>query len=370
MQVTNLKLINFRNYDLLNISFSKKRNIFFGENGSGKTNILEAIYVLALTKSFRTINDKILIKTKTKNLKIEGEILEKNKRKYFLEICEDGKKVKINSKKILKLSEYISNINVVLFSPDDFKLIKDTPNVRRKLLNVDIIQFDNEYLSLLNKYNKTLKHRNSYLRTMYLNSMADKEYLDILTSNLIDIGLKIYEKRSFFLNKINNIINKKYYQITKIDSLKLDYVSEFKNLDKEKLLKKYNNNLSKDLAFGKTTIGIHHDDYKFILKKVNIKEYGSEGQQKNAVISYKLSLIDLFVEEKKRVPILLLDDLFSELDIKKINNIIKLLRKRVQIFITTTELENLNEKLIKNSKIFKIKNGKVEVLQDESWVYR
>lgn len=365
MQVTNLKLTNFRNYDFLNLSFAKK-NIFFGENGAGKTNILESIYVLALTKSFRTINDKILIKTKSNNLKIEGEILDKSKRKYYLEITDLGKNVKINQKKISKLSEYISNITVVLFSPDDFKIIKDTPNVRRRLLNVDIIQFDKEYLGLLNKYNKTLKHRNSYLRTMYINNLADKEYLNILTDNLIEIGLKIYRKRKEFLNKINNFLDKKYYKITKIENLKIEYLSEYKNLEKEKLKDKYNNSLSKDLAFGKTTIGIHHDDYKFIFKKANIKDYGSEGQQKNAIIAYKLSLIDLFMAEKGKIPILLLDDLFSELDAKKINNIINLLKKRVQMFITTTELEVLSKKLISNSKIFKLKNGKVEVVQDEA----
>lgn len=365
MQVTNLKLINFRNYDLLNLSFAKK-NIFFGENGSGKTNILEAIYVLALTKSFRTINDKVLIKNKAKHLKIEGEISEKSRKKYLLELNEIGKTVKINNKKSSKLSEYIANIAVVLFSPDDFKIIKDTPNVRRRLLNVDIIQFDKEYINLLNKYNKTLKHRNSYLRTMYLNNLADKEYLDVLTNSLIDIGLKLYEKRKDFLSRINKLLANKYYKITKIEDLKIEYISEYKNSDKKELQDKYKKSLSKDMAFGKTNIGIHHDDYKFIFKKNNIKDYGSEGQQKNAILAYKLSLIDLFIEEKNKVPILLLDDLFSELDIKKINNIINLLKKRVQIFITTTELEGLNKKLMVNSKIFKIKDGKVEVVQDET----
>ncbi len=365
MQVINLKLTNFRNYDLLNLSFAKK-NIFFGENGSGKTNILEAIYVLALTKSFRTINDRVLIRTKAKNLKIEGEILEKSKKKFLFELSELGKTVKINNKKVAKLSEYIANVAVVLFSPDDFKIIKDTPNVRRRLLNVDVIQFNKEYLGLLNKYNKTLKHRNSYLRTMYLNSLADKEYLDILTDNLIDIGLKIYDKRKEFFSKINQFLDKKYYKITKIEGLKLDYLSEYKNLNKKELQDKYKKSLSKDLAFGKTNIGVHHDDYKFIFRKNNIKDYGSEGQQKNAILAYKLSLIDLFMEDKGKIPILLLDDLFSELDIKKINNIINLLKKRVQIFITATELEGLNQKLMANSKVFKIKNGKVEVIQDEA----
>ncbi len=370
MQITNLKLTNFRNYQALNIAFSKKKNIFYGDNGSGKTNILEAIYVLALTKSFRTINDKVLIKSKSKELKIEGEVLDNYKRKYFIELSEEGKKVKINQKKVLKLSEYISNINTVLFSPDDFRLIKDTPAIRRKMLNVDIIQLDKEYLTLLNKYNKTLKHRNCYLRTMYLNGLADQSYLDIITNNLITIGLEIYNKRKAFLEDVNSYISNKYSKITKISDLKIDYASEYKNCSKEKLKEKYKKSLVKDMAFGKTTIGVHHDDYRFLLKKSNIKDYGSEGQQKNAIIAYKLSLIEVFHKQKGKIPILLLDDLFSELDIKKINNIIGLLKKRVQVFITTTELDKLNSKLIKDSKIFKITNGKVEVEQDETWVYR
>lgn len=366
MQITNLTLVNFRNYEFLDLSFSKKRNILFGDNGSGKTNILEAIYVLALTKSFRTINDKVLLKSKSKEFKIEGEILDSNKRKYSVELTDVGKKVKINKNKIQKLSEYISNINIVLFSPDDFRLIKDAPSVRRKLLNVDIIQLDREYLILLNKYNKTLKQRNSYLRTMFTNSMADKEYLDILTESLIDTGLQIYIKRKTFLDKINNYITSKYFKITKIDNMRIDYASEYKNMDKMKLIAKYKNNLSKDMAFGKTIFGIHHDDYKFIFKKVNIRDFGSEGQQKNAIIAYKLSLLELYKTEKGKNPILLLDDLFSELDIKKISNILKLLKKRVQVFITTTELNKLNNNILVDSKIFKIKDGKVEVFQDET----
>jgi len=370
MQITNLKLANFRNYSTLNINFSKKKNIFYGENGSGKTNILEAIYVLALTKSFRTINDKVLIRSKTKEVKIEGEVFDNYKRKYFVEINDQGKKVKINQKKILKLSEYISNINIILFSPDDFRLIKDTPTVRRKLLNVDIIQLDREYLILLNKYNKTLKHRNCYLRTMYVNGLADQSYLDVITNNLIDMGLEIYNKRKAFFDQINNYIPEKFFKITKVKDLRIDYISEYKNYSKEKLKEKYKSSITKDMAFGKTTIGIHHDDYRFIFKKSNIKDYGSEGQQKNAVIAYKLSLIEVFRKQKGKTPILLLDDLFSELDVKKINNIINLLKKRVQVFITATELDRLNEKLISDSKVFKITNGKVEVEQDEAWVYR
>ena len=194
MQITNLKLTNFRNYNLLNLNFSNRLNIFYGDNGSGKTNILESIYVLALTKSFRTINDKNIIKNAEVKTKVEGEILDKRKIKYSIEISSDGKKVKINNNNILKLSDYISSINVVLFNPNDLDMIKTTPSFRRKCLNMDLSQLDNSYLKLLNTYNKILKQRNSYLKTMYINSLAQEDYLNILTDNLIEIGEKnIYQ---------------------------------------------------------------------------------------------------------------------------------------------------------------------------------
>lgn len=366
MQIRKLELYNFRNYDNLKLNFSDNINLIFGNNGVGKTNLIEAIYVLAITKSFRTKNEKILIKDNTLESYIEGEIHSKKTTKYKIILSANGKKAKINNVIKSKLSDYISNVNVILFNPDDLLIIKDTPNFRRKFLNCEISQLNNEYLNLLNKYNVILKNRNFYLRTMYINKMADKNYLDLLTKKLIESGLKIFEYRKNYIEDINENLAKYYKKISTKDGLKIRYLSDYNKQNEEQIFNKYKKTLEKDIVLGKTQIGIHHDDYFFSLLSKNLKEYGSEGQKKNAIIALKMAEIDIFKKRKQEYPILILDDLFSALDKRKINNIIKLLKKKVQVFITVTDLANLQEKLLANSKIYKITNGKVEECKNES----
>ncbi len=363
MQIQKLKITNFRNYDHLEMNFSKKVNIIFGKNGCGKTNLVESIYFLALTKTFRSINDKIIIKDGTNKSIIEGEIIKNQKKEFYkLQIDENGKTVTINKIKIKALSDYISKINIVLFNPNDLKTIKDTPSLRRKNLNVDLSQLDNEYLKNLNDYNRVLKQRNNYLRTLYINRTASLEYLNIITDKLIQIGQKINNNRNAFFEEVNNTIANNYQKICNLSDLKIKYISDFNNISDDKLKEKYKKSIEKDIILGKTQIGIHHDDYRYLLNKKDLKEYGSEGQQKNAIISYKLSALNIFFNKNKTYPILILDDLFSELDNQKINNILKLLKKRVQVFITVTDLNKVSEKLLQNCKIIEIKKGKAEVI--------
>ena len=186
MQIRNLKLLNFRNYESLNLDFYHGKNIIYGKNGMGKTNLVEAIYVLSLTKSFRGSSDKVLIKSNEDVLKIVGIINDNIDNTYQIVINKQGKKVKINNNLCKKISEYISKINVILFNPDDLKFIKESPGVRRNYLNIDMSSFDNDYLIYLSNYNKVLKQRNSYLKTMYVNANSSSEYLDILTDKLIN----------------------------------------------------------------------------------------------------------------------------------------------------------------------------------------
>lgn len=352
-------MYNFRNYETLSLDFSNKQNIIIGPNGSGKTNIVEAIYVLALTKSFRGSLDKVLIRNGAKEMSIEGTIKDKMNHKYRLMLSENGKVVKIDNNKIPKLSQYISKINVVLFTPEDVNIIKNAPSSRRNLLNIEISQLNNEYLHLLNEYNKILKQRNAFLKLMYVNNLASPDYLWILTDKLIDTGLKISKYRQDFIDNINKYYDKLNYDITRKKGLKVSYISSFKNKTKEELLKRYKYYLDKDIVIGKTNIGIHHDDIVFSLNGNNLKDYGSEGEQKNAIICFKLAEIEIFIKEKKIYPILILDDLFSELDSHKINNILKKLNKNLQIFITTTDLKNINTKILNNCTVFEIKNKKV-----------
>jgi len=365
MKIHHLKLLNFRNYEKMEVSFSPKYNIIFGNNGSGKTNLVESIYVLALTKSFRGTVDKILLMNSKDVCRIEGEVSDKYTNKYKLILKDGGKKVKINNTKVDKLSDYISQISVVLFNPDDLRFIKDSPTIRRKAINLEISQINNSYLKNLNMYNKLLKQRNSYLKTTNINANSSSEFLTILTNKLVDYGEKIYESRRKYINLLNQKIGELYNSICGIQDLKLEYISDYKDFDKDKILKKYQDNLNRDIILGKTTIGIHHDDIKFKLEGYNIKDYGSEGQQKNAIIAYKLTELEIFYQIRGNYPILILDDLFSELDRFKINNILNLINDDIQTFITTTEIDKINDNVLSNSKLFEVVDGYVREVNYE-----
>ena len=359
MEIVNLKLTNFRNYEKFDITFNSRLNLIYGNNGMGKTNLVEAICVLALTRSFRAVVDKNLILKDKNVLKIEGNVKNDYVNNYKVIISNEGKKVKINNTKVPKISDYISKINIVIFSPEDLKIIKDTPSIRRKNINIEISQINVSYLQNLNSYNKILKQRNAYLKTMAINSNTSSEYLEILTKKLIEYGIKIYNERKKYYELINSHIKKFYESITGNSNLEVKYISDYDNVDLKKLEENYKKSLKKDLFVGKTTLGIHHDDLEFYLNNMNLKIYGSEGQQKNAIIALKLSEIEIIKEIKGNYPILILDDLFSELDKEKINNIVKLLNENIQTFITTTNIENIDKKLINNCKVINIEDGKI-----------
>lgn len=360
MKILNLKLLNFRNYEKLELSFNPSKNIIIGQNGMGKTNIVEAIYVLALTKSFRGSKEEVIIKNNTDLTRIEGTVQTNYKNDYKVIIRNNSKKVKINNTNIDRLTDYLSNINVVLFTSEDLKLIKDTPNTRRKLITIELSQFSNDYLKILTYYNKVLKQRNSYLKTLYLNGNASLEYLNILTDQLIELGLKVYSFRQNFIDDINYYVSKNYKKIAGKDGLILNYKSDFAGKTKEDLVKMYKKEKDRDIVLGKTNIGIHRDDFDFCLNGYSLKDYGSEGEQKNAIISLKMGEIEIFKEKKGDIPILILDDLFSELDEEKINNILDFISDDIQTFVTTTELDKISDKLKLNSKVFRVDNGIVK----------
>ena len=361
MKIESINLVNFRNYEKLNIEFDNFINIFYGKNGSGKTNLIEAIYLLSLTKSFRISNDKFLIRKENMKTKVRGNIRKNGDlSEYTVEISNDGKSVEIDNNKVEKISDYVSRINIILFNPVDTRLIDDAPVERRKLLNIEISQLYKEYLIVLANYNKILKQRNFYLRSMYVNGNNDTNYLDILTKKLIEYGCLIAKYRKEFIENINKYITDIYASIFKSGELKIKYVSSYKNKTGAELLKNYQKNYQKEMEIGKTLIGVHHDDIAFVIDNNNLKEWGSEGQRKNAIISFKLAEINVIKDLKKYYPILILDDLFSELDKEKITNILKLLNNEVQTFITTTEINKIDKRVIKDAKKFKVDNGTVK----------
>lgn len=360
MEIKDIKLLNFRNYEELKITFSSKTNIIYGKNGMGKTNLIEAIYMLAVTKSFRFGPEDVVIK-KGKNIaKVEGTIKDNITNNYKLIISNAGKRLKINNNRITKMSDYITRINVILFNPDDLKIIKDTPMTRRRLLNIEISGINSIYVTLLTSYNKVLKQRNYYLKALNKKNIYQNDFLIILTEQLIDIGLKIVEIRKKFIQNINSYISDIYFKITCKGQLSINYKSEFHGKTKEQLLNLYIKNISREINMGKTLFGPQHDDYEFIIDKEPVKEFSSVGEQKNSVIAFKLAEIKNIEHELHKKPILILDDLFSELDKEKINNILNLIDNELQTFITTTEIDNVDKKLLSQSRIYHVYNAYIK----------
>ena len=363
MRIEHLKLTNFRNYSSLEIDFHKNVNIFIGDNGKGKTNILESIYVLSLTKTNRYGIEDNLIKFNEECAKIEGLIKNNNLiKKQEIKFSKNKKQIFINNKEMRRIKDYISNFCVISFTPNDLEIVKGSPNIRRNIINIDISQLHNNYISFLNEYNQIIKIRNEYLKKMNLDGNSDIRYLEVINQKMIDIGIKIYEYRYDFFIKINDILPKIFKKLTNLDGLAIKYDSSI-DCNLEKIRSNYKSKLKKnfklELMQGVTLVGPHRDDFSFDLSGMDMKNFASQGQQRIAIIAFKIAEVYLFKEELGEYPVLLLDDIFSEIDSKKRNKIIKYLLKDIQSIITTTDINDINEDLIKDAKIFKVNNNKV-----------
>ncbi len=366
MRIKRLSLTQFRNYKRLQLDFSESLNIIIGENAVGKTNILEAIEVLALTKSHRT-NDKNLILENKSLARIKGVVVvDKIVRNLEIELQEDSKKIKINSTAIAKLSDYIASLNVIVFSPDDIEIIKGSPSIRRNLLNVELSQISKQYLVVYNQFNKLLKTRNEYLKILYTNHLADQDYFQILTEKMIEKEILIYTMRKQYIDKINESIAPIFQDIHSDFSLQIHYEpsvvfsSYEEDVMKEELKKVYQKNQQKEQSYGMTLYGPHRDDFSMYLDEKNLKIYGSQGQQKAAILAYKLACIPIFLEKTGTKPVLLLDDVFSELDVKKQNKLLKYIGKDIQSILTTTDVKQIRKSLLEQATIFQVASGTVE----------
>lgn len=365
MILRKIRLINFRNYKKLSLNLDKKINIFIGDNAQGKTNILESIYFLALTKSYRTVDQNLIRKEETV-AKVNGEIKDKSiYRSMSVEISKDSKIVRINNNEVKKISDYITNLNVILISPEDISIIQGTPAERRNFLNIELSQLSRNYIKKYNEFNKLLKIRNNYLKMLYKSSNTDRRYLDSVTDNLIEREVDIYKERKMFIDKINERITQIFENITGKKNFKVKYETnvEFSEFtDKcisDTLKERYNRNYMKEVENGMTLYGPHRDDLSFTLDNDDIKLYGSQGQQKVATIALKLSEIDIFKEVKDSYPIILLDDIFSELDTKSRNKLIGYINRDIQVVITSNDTKGLNKKFLDIAKISKVVNGNV-----------
>ena len=362
MKIVNLKLCNFRNYDKLEISFNNRLNIIIGNNAQGKTNILEAIYFLSITKSIFSVNDKNCIKFNNLFSRIDGNIEYDSgvKKKLAIILNENYKKLLLNDNEIKKHSDFIGIFKTIIYNPDNIKLIKDAPVNRRKFLNIEISQLYGKYISLLNEFNIVLKQRNEYLKCIKVGK-NNQIYFNILNDKYIKLSCEIYKYRIEFIDKINKYIGKIYKKISGYSGLTISYVPniDYENIEflSEKLKNKIDKGYDREVFYGNSLFGPHRDDFIFNLDEKNLLLYGSQGQLKLAIIALKLAEIDVFYEVCGEYPVLLLDDLFSELDVSKRNKIIKYLNRDIQIFVTTTDLNNIDKEFLNKAQIYKIRNG-------------
>ncbi len=357
MIMKSLELFHFRNYDFLDLTFDQGTNIFYGDNAQGKTNILEAVFLSATTKSHKGSKDKDIIQFGNEEAHIRT-YLEKEDLEYKIDMhlrSSRSKGIAINGQKIKKAAELLGLLNVVFFSPEDLSIIKNGPSERRRFVDMELCQIDSFYLYNLNHYNKIVNQRNRLLKDLSFQPDL-KETLGIWDAQLISYGSKIIERRELFVRQLNEII----YGIHKKlsggkEELKIVYEPDV-TLDNFK--EKCGNNQERDIKLKQTTTGPHRDDFSFIADSIDLRKYGSQGQQRTAALSLKLAEIELVKKISKDTPLLLLDDVLSELDGSRQNYLLNSIGD-IQTMITCTGLDDFINNRFTINKIFKVTNGTV-----------
>lgn len=357
MFIKSLELENFRNYETLKIEFSKGTNILYGDNAQGKTNILEAIYLSSTTKSHKGSKDKEIIHFEKEEAHIRTQI-EKNGivEKVDMHLRKNKTKgIAINNSKIKKAADLLGILNVVLFSPEDLGIIKNGPADRRRFVDMELCQLDKFYLYNLNNYNKIINQRNKLLKDMYM-SPSLKDTLEVWDSQLVTYGIQIIERRKSFIDQLNEIIKEIHNKLSGgKEDIFIRYDFDVRPEEFEQSLK---NSQSKDMKLKQTSVGPHRDDMVFLIGGIDIRKFGSQGQQRTAALSLKLSEIEIVKEITKETPVLLLDDVLSELDSSRQNYLLNSIGE-IQTIITCTGLDEFVNNRFEINKIFKIISGKV-----------
>lgn len=356
MWITSLEMQNFRNYESQKIDFSENVNVFYGDNAQGKTNIIEAIFMCSIGKSFRTSKEKETIKHNEEFTNIVLKYKNKDRDGNIKVQISNKKTIFVNGVKVKKLSELLGKVNIVLFTPDDINILKNGPDQRRKFLNMMIGQIRPNYVNILNTYTKVMEQRNNYLKQ--IRDLDDKtkinyELLDIWDEKLASLSYKICLYRTEFINKISEKIKDIHKNITENkEEIKIEYITE--SSDEKKLLELIKQRRKLDIIKGYTTKGAHRDDFNIYIDGDLVNVYGSQGQHRTAVLSLKMSELEIIKEETGESPILLLDDFMSELDSKRRKNLLSNIGDTQVIITCTDEMEN---NFLGN--IYKVKEGKV-----------
>ena len=365
MIIEELKAVNFRNYENVHLRFHPGLNIFIGNNAQGKTNLLEAIYLCAIGRSFRTNRDREMINVEKQQAYVQAKLKKKyGDVKIEVKLNTGSKKdIKINQIYLTKMGELLGNLNVVLFSPEDLKIVKEGPSERRKFMDREISQIFTKYYYILGRYNKILRHRNKLLK----NNRGKIPDLEVWNEQLAEAGAWITVYRRDFIKKINLLAKLMHRKVTRsAEILEIIYDADIKiekddKIDriKKNMLRELKNNVNIDMKRGLTTTGPHRDDMILKINGFDVRKYGSQGQQRTVVLSLKLAEIELIKGEVGEYPVLLLDDVMSELDSERQDCLISNL-KNIQTFITTTMMEHIKKIDQKNRIIFNISNGRVE----------
>lgn len=348
----------------MSVSFNKKINIIIGRNAQGKTSLIESMYVLSTTKSHRTSKDMQLILFDEDFARIEASIeRDQDDFELSLSISKKGKKAIYNGIHQKKLSDYVGRLVVVMFAPEDLSLVKGGPQYRRRFMDMEIGQLSPTYLYHLGQYSKLLKQRNELLKQLRV-KRTDDLLLDVITEQIVPHTVYLIESRSDFLKKLEGFSKEILSEITEAkEKIGLSYSSSFKQLplDEATILQKYKDLYDQDIQVGSTNMGPHRDDFVVSINGINTHQFGSQGQQRTASLSIKLAEIELIYSILGEYPVLLLDDVLSELDDIRQTQLLNTIKNRVQTFITTTNIDGIDERMTKISDIFTIDNAEIRI---------
>jgi DNA replication and repair protein RecF len=368
VHIERLTLKQFRNYDELDVSFEPNVNVIIGENAQGKTNVIEAIYFLALAKSHRTARDKELIQWEAPFARIEGAFQKQNgPLSLHVVLSGKGKKVKVNGLEQRRLSDYIGAVNVVMFGPEDLNLVKGSPQIRRRFLDMELGQMSPVYLHQLAMYQKILLQRNHLLKQLF-GKANSAPMLDVLTDQLIEVAVEVTKKRFEFIQLLQRWAEEIHQAISRgKEKLVITYepsvhVSEQLNLSKlrEGFYEAYEQKKERERQRGTTLFGPHRDDLVFFVNDKDVQTYGSQGQQRTTALSLKLAEIELMKETIGDYPILLLDDVLSELDDYRQSHLLHAIQHRVQTFVTTTNVDGIDHQTLQEATIYEVEQGSLK----------
>lgn len=369
MRIKKLKVENFRNLENLDIEFSEGINIIYGNNAQGKTNIIESIYIFSFGKSFRANKDIELLKFDKEYFLSNIKIMKKDRElemDFGFDKISNKKMIKVNGVIQKKVSDIIGKLNVVVFKPEDIKIVTDSPSIRRKYIDYLISSISKSYLENITKYKKVMEERNNLLKEIKLRlkrsknlDETDSNFLDVYDKLLSKLNWEIYNERKRVIEKLNNYIYDIHLKLTENyinnEKLHIKYVSNVAE-DIEKMYNNLNKSRLNDISKGYTSLGIHRDDYIISINSLDVSIYGSQGQKKSSIISLKLSELKVIEEVIGEKPVLLLDDYMSELDERRRLKFLDIIED-IQIIITTTHKISIDGK---ENTYFYVDNGKIE----------